>query len=88
MPAIMGRKPNDADRSTYRGRFAANLRSLRLAKFESQEDLSKAMARHGYRATTITISAWERGTRTPPIEAFPALAKSLHCDPGDLLPGR
>ena len=36
-------------------------------------------------ATLTSISAWERGTRTPEPKTFLALAKALHIAPADLL---
>jgi transcriptional regulator with XRE-family HTH domain len=84
----MGRKPKAANRSTYRGRFAANLRKLRLAKFDSQDQFRAALAQNGIKATIPTISGWERGYRSPAVENLPAIAKTLGVSPADLLPAR
>ena len=49
--------------------FGEHLRSLRLSRHLTQQDLAKALG-----VAQITISSWERGTREPNIESIQTVA--------------
>lgn len=57
--------------------FAANLRRLRLKRYESQQDWRDALEAEGVDVTRATIGHWERGFRSPEVDLFPAIARSL-----------
>jgi transcriptional regulator with XRE-family HTH domain len=76
MPA---RKEPDA--STYSGRFAIRLRTLREKAKLTVEDLS---AQSGIPRTTLYN--WEQGIRNPPFDILPQLADSLGIKIRNLMP--
>lgn len=68
----MNPAPKQPDQSTYSGRFAARLKSLREASKLTVEQLAVAS---GNKARTIY--SWESGDREPPFDALPSLANAL-----------
>lgn len=83
----MGRMPakKDADTSTYRGRFAARLFSLRAGR--DVDRIIAAIERAGFdKCGKSTYYSWESGRTEPPFEALPALAKALGYDIAELFP--
>jgi hypothetical protein len=88
---MAGRKPKPDNTSTFRGRFAANLRALRVSEFSTQAEFADALRRnlpkkHRGKVDVSTVSGWETLKRTPKIELFPFIAKTLGCSVRDLLP--
>ena len=63
-----------------RERFAQNLRSARLERGLSQEDLGYAAGLH-----RTEVSLLERGGRDPRLHTIVRLARALKMQPGDLL---
>lgn len=75
------------DESTYSGRFAARLRMLREKTGMTGMQFSDAIRNEGYKIGQRTYFDWETGRTTPPLEAFPILAKLLGMkSPRTLLP--
>lgn len=68
----MNPAPKAPDQSTYSGRFAARLRSLREKAGVNVSDLVSAAG-----VSQSTYYNWEAGATTPPLNAMPALAKAL-----------
>jgi transcriptional regulator with XRE-family HTH domain len=88
---MAGRKPKPDNTSTFRGRFAANLRALRTAQFATQAEFADALRRnlpkkHHGKVDVSTVCGWETLKRTPKIELFPFIAKTLDCPVRELLP--
>lgn len=76
-----------ADESTYSGRFAARLRMLREKTGMTGEEFAQAMVDEGYQMSRQAFYHWERGRTSPPIDAFPVIAKLLKLkSPRTLLP--
>ena len=72
----------EPDLKTYAGRFAARLRDLRINAKLTPEQVAEAC---GVKLTGYYY--WEAGKRTPPLEVFPVLAKTLKLKTvKDLLP--
>ena len=65
----------EIDQSTFPGRFAARLRSLRERKKLTGEQVAEKISRAGYSVSSRAYYAWEGAERQPPLEAFPAIAK-------------
>lgn len=82
----MPRPPDDVDTSTFRGRFGANLRTLRRKKFETREQFREALVAAGMTTTMATISRWESGRNIPELNEWPIIAAVLGCDVRRLLP--
>lgn len=83
----MGRKPIEPDTSTFRGRFAANLRRLRERRYAYQDDFVDALRSNGLDgATKSTVSGWETGRRIPLIDHWPVIAETLRVRVRSLLP--
>jgi hypothetical protein len=85
------RKPKPDNTSTFRGRFAANLRALRMGQFSTQAEFADALRRnppktHRGKFDVSTVCGWETLKRTPKIELFPFIAKTLDFSVRDLLP--
>jgi len=80
MPA---KKP--VPQTSYSGRFAENLRTLRAGR-----DVDKILAsieRAGFkRCSKATYYNWEAGKTDPPISALPAIARALGVEVSDLFP--
>jgi transcriptional regulator with XRE-family HTH domain len=72
----MAPAPKQPDLSTYSGRFAARLRSLREKAGLTVEQLASDVNEAGHSVAVRSIYNWEQGTTSPPINAFPALAKA------------
>jgi ribosome-binding protein aMBF1 (putative translation factor) len=70
----VGRKRHDPDTSTYSGRIADRVRSLRESKRLTVEALADKSG-IGLKA----LYAYESGTRTIPPDVYPALARALGC---------
>lgn len=82
----MGRRPRVSDPSTYRGRFAARLRLLRVSRYETQDTFVAALHKKGLDVTKATVSGWEIGVRFPDPNSLPAIASALGCSPQLLFP--
>lgn len=81
-----GRPPKEADLSTYRGRFGANLRRLRQKRFATLDEFADALGEHIEQPPVATIARWERGERIPDLELWPIIADLLRVKPRNLLP--
>ena len=62
----------EIDTSTFRGRFAEHLRGLRL-----NADLSIPKLSEQSGIPIATLEGWEGARKSPSIDRFPAIAKSL-----------
>ena len=82
----MGRTPNAPDETTYRGRFAANLRRFRISRFATQSDFVDALSQLGVVTTVQTVSGWETGYRVPDLEYWSLIAEALEIPVQQLLP--
>lgn len=82
----MGRRPKEADLTTYRGRFAARLRELRMKKFATQGDFVDALRVQGVDVTVMAVSTWERGDNVPEFELLPKIAAAIGATPRTLMP--
>lgn len=65
----MGPARKEPDQSTYAGRFAARLRTLREKAKLSTEQVADSLG-----VAQQTIYKWEAGLREPPLNAYPKLA--------------
>lgn len=73
--------------TTYSGRLATRIRTLREGNGHTVDDFVKAMKKAGYEVSRSTLYGWENGRIQPQIDAFPALARALKLnDVRDLLP--
>ena len=78
----MSPKPRkEVDTSTYTGRFAVRLRSLREKRGMSVEQLAEASG-----IPKRTIFNWESDTKIAGIDRLPELAKALEIKTRTLLP--
>ena len=75
------RPRNEVDISTYDGRFAVRLRTLRERSGMSVAELAEQTG-----IPKKTIFNWESGLRTPPVESFPKLAEMFGVKVRTLLP--
>jgi transcriptional regulator with XRE-family HTH domain len=73
----MSPAPKAPDESTYSGRFAARLRSLREKTGLSAEAFADAIISEGHVITSRTYYRWESGQSEPPLNVYPVLAKLL-----------
>lgn len=73
----MARSLTQSDTTTFRGRFAARLRELRVRKYETQAEFLAALETRGLTVPPTTLSGWETGYRTPDFETLPILADAL-----------
>ena len=71
----------EIDVTTYRGRFAENLRALRLKAGLSIPVLSEKSG-----IPVPTLEGWEGARKSPSIDRFPDLAKALEISVRKLLP--
>jgi transcriptional regulator with XRE-family HTH domain len=79
MSAARNRKA--VDTSTYSGRFAERLRTLREKKKMTVEELAEASG-----IPTRTLWNWESATSQPIIGQLPQLAQALGVKVGKLMP--
>ena len=80
----MARPRKEVDTSTYTGRFAVRLKSLREKAGLSHEEVAEQI---GVSATTIYH--WESGRMVPSVERFPAIAETYNLKrPKDILPSQ
>jgi transcriptional regulator with XRE-family HTH domain len=82
----MSPAPKPIDESRYGGRFAANLRRLRIKAGLTGKQLSAAITAQGFQIEWRTLYGWEAGERTPPFDALPALAAALGVSIRSLFP--
>jgi transcriptional regulator with XRE-family HTH domain len=61
----------------YAMRFAENLRRLRMKTKMTGKQAAAAVGEAGYPIAWRTYYGWEDGTRTPPLDALPAIAKTM-----------
>jgi transcriptional regulator with XRE-family HTH domain len=80
---MAGRPPNPIDESTYAGRFAARLRSMRAKRNISVPDLAATLG-----IAQSTYWNWESGDRQPDLDSIARIAAALGCIPPDLMPRR
>lgn len=74
---MAARPPKQIDTSTYSGRFAERLRTLREKAGKTVDQVIAEMEADGYSVARRSFYNWELATNSPPLDAFPALAKSL-----------
>ncbi len=73
----MSPAPKPPDLTTYSGRFAARLRTLREKTGMTGQEMAEAVTASGFDVAWRTYFNWENGRTQPPIDAFPSLAKAL-----------
>ena len=74
---MAARPPKLIDVSSYSGRFAERLRTLREKAKLTAEQAAEAVSEAGFAVAKRTYYGWEGGTRQPPFDALPAIAKAL-----------
>ena len=83
----MSPAPKAPDESTYGGRFASRLRALRMKAGLTVQEAAELLSEQGLPLKEATYYSWESGRSTPPLNAFPILAKVLKLGtPRSLLP--
>lgn len=82
----MNRPFREIDESTYAGRFAARLRTLRTDAKLSGVELAKLITQNGYSISYRGYMDWENGTSSPPIVALPSIATSFDISVRKLMP--
>jgi transcriptional regulator with XRE-family HTH domain len=83
--AMPAKKP--VEQTSYNGRFAENLRTLRAGR--DVDKILAAIERAGFsRCSKATYYNWEGGVTDPPIAALPALAKALGVSVPELFPAK
>jgi transcriptional regulator with XRE-family HTH domain len=73
----MSPAPKQIDESSYGGRFAGNLRRLRIKAGMTGKELAAAITEEGFDTQWRTCYGWESGERSPPMDALPAIAAAL-----------
>ncbi|AMV32783.1 Helix-turn-helix domain protein [Pirellula sp. SH-Sr6A] len=73
----MGRPAKEIDQSTYSGRFAVRLRTLREKAGLTIDDVAERITQTGYQCTSRTVYRWEDGSRFPSVDMLPEIAKAL-----------
>ena len=58
---------------------------MKLNLIRLSQNLKQEYIAHEIKVSQKTISAWEKGTRQPPIKILPKLAKILNCSIEDLV---
>ena len=77
----------EPDLSSYRGRFAARLKSLRENAGLSVEEAGEALLEQEIVTNVRTLYSWEAGERLPRVDNFPAIAALYNLkSPRNLLP--
>lgn len=71
----VGRRKVQPDLTTYSGRVAAQLRSLREKSGWTVEETIERLERAGLQVARATYFQWEQGRRAIAIENLPALAQ-------------
>ena len=87
-PRVAARPQSNADLSTYTGRLGAAVRKRREELGLSVDDLSASLAAAGIEATKHSVYHWEKGLRPIPVNALPALAKTLKLAIRELVPAK
>lgn len=67
----------DPDPTSYSGRFAQRLRTLREKKKMTGQQLVQALNEAGSNVGQTTYYNWESGRSEPPLDVLPVLAKTL-----------
>lgn len=75
---MAGRQRSDVDESTYSGRLAVRVRTLREAKGLTVEELAKKA-----KINPKALYAYEQGVRKLSPDLYPKLAKALGCTSPD-----
>ena len=73
----MNPAPKQPDQTTYAGRFAARLRTLREKAGLTVDQLATAVSESGHDVAARSIYNWEQGKSSPPVNAYPPLAIAL-----------
>ena len=81
-----GRKPNEPDLSTWKGRVSSRLRDLRRRKFPTQDRFVDALRDNGLETSKSVVSQWETAKCLPNIYRLPMIAKALGIKVRSLLP--
>ena len=76
------------DTSTYTGRMAKRLQSLRTQRGLSVVEFHAALKKRGLTINKSLIYAWETGKKTIHPNDFPAVAKALGVTIHELLPDK
>lgn len=84
----MGRPPKEPDRSTYRGRLAARIRSRREALDLTVAQLEARLAAAGTPISSHALYKYETGERPVTADDLPALAKALETSIHKLIPAK
>lgn len=73
----MARPANEVDVSTYSGRLAQRMKTLREKAGISTDQAAEAITAAGFTVATRTYYGWEAGSRQPPLDALPSIATAL-----------
>ena len=82
----MGRPPKPVDETTYAGRFAARLRTLREKAGMTGEEMANAITKAGFACPERTYYRWESGRHAPPLNAMPSIAAAMAVSVRTLFP--
>lgn len=69
----MGPARKEPDLSTYAGRFAVRLRTLREKAKMTPEQVAEKLG-----VSYVTVYSWETGEKMPRIQNLPEIAKALN----------
>ena len=78
----------EADMTTYSGLLANQMRVIRQKSGKSLYQIVERMAKYGWPVSVAAYRHWENGTRKPPIDALPYIAKALGVKLHELLPAK
>jgi transcriptional regulator with XRE-family HTH domain len=73
----MSRSPSKPDETTYAGRFAARLKTLRENTGLTAQEFGDNLYFEGRKIPLNTYYNWESGRYPPPLNALPVLADAL-----------
>lgn len=82
----MGRPPKPVDETTYAGRFAARLRTLREKAGMTGEEMANAITKAGFACSVRTYYDWESGRTQPMLNAIPSIALAFGCSVRSVFP--
>ena len=84
----MARPPKPIDESTYSGRFASRLRTLREKTGMTGYHVAELLSNNGFQCGERTYYGWESGRADPPLNALPFIAATLGVSIRTLFPAK
>jgi hypothetical protein len=88
MAGSMAKPQKKADKSSYSGRVAARLRSLKKARKWNDDALWLALRQAGADVSVSTIRSWQNGNRLIHPDEYPAIAKAFGVPIREFLPDK